>query len=85
MNSDDRERYDRMDRELEFLLRVSSEHTLQIERNSRQIQEVHQQTSAEIRELGGYLTQLARIVQDTHERLNTVIATVERHFSNGKR
>jgi TolA-binding protein len=80
MTPEDRERYDRIDHQLEYLVRVSAEHTQQIEQHSRQIQEV----TGEIRELGGYLTRLARFVQDTHERLNAVIATVERHFSNGK-
>ena len=63
-----------LSQELSRLEKIVASHSTQIEANS-----------AQISELGRYLLNLAHIVQHTDERLNAVIAMVERRFGNGER
>ncbi len=109
MTHEEKDRYERIDRVLEFLANnqaalsahhahFSSEldklkeiigmHTTQIQAQGKQIEAQGKQ----IAELGNYVLRLGRIVEEqaaaqarTDERLNALIAVVERYFSNGRK
>lgn len=63
----------------------------QIDRNSAQIAEqaartdqLWAETRSELRQLGGFMAQLAPHVQETLQRLDAVIVVLDRHLSNGR-
>ena len=62
-----------LSQELSRLEKIVATHSAQIEAHTVQIAE-----------LGRYLLNLAHIVERTDERLNAVIALVERKFANGQ-
>lgn len=73
-------RLDRLEGTIEAQGARIEAHSAQIAAHSTQIGELR----AEISELGRYVLQLARIVESTNDRINAVIAVVERHFGNGR-
>jgi len=106
MTPEEKERYDRIDRQLESLVthqaqlssdlgeleRITAVHSQQIAQQGEQIARHSQQ----IAELGGHVQsltdtvlRLARIVDERDRqagaKINSLIAVVERYFSNGKK
>ncbi|MBI3940833.1 MAG: hypothetical protein HY315_08360 [Acidobacteria bacterium] len=100
------ERFERIERQIEFLASHQAQLTATVERHSEQIGQLSEQVgqlSGRVGDLGEFLLRTARIVEDlarrteegfnrvaqaqqrTDERLNILIAVVERYFSNGKK
>jgi hypothetical protein len=109
MTPEEKDRYERIDRVLEFLANnqaqlsvelhklkeITGMHTAQIQAQGKQIEEQGKQIGAQgkqIGELGNLMLRLGHIVEEqasaqtrTDERLNALIATVERYLSNGRK
>ncbi len=97
MTPEERERYDRIDRQLEFLAahqaQLSSDLTIQQQitaKHDEQISRLEQQIVKQgehVQSLTDNVLRLARVVDErdrqTSEKLNALIAVVERYFSNG--
>ncbi len=105
MTPEERERYDRIDRQLEFLAahqaqlssdlviqqQITAKHDEQITRLEQQIARHSEQIAKQgehVQSLTDNVLRLARVVDErdrqTSEKLNALIAVVERYFSNGK-
>ena len=91
MTPEERERYDRIDRQLEFVANNVASHDAQITENSKQIGQlvdVMLSLTRVVEEQGRStderFRELAESQRHTGERLSALINVVERYFSNGR-
>ncbi len=88
MTPEERERYDRIDRQLEFLAAHQAQltsniasHDAQIAENSRQIAQHSQQIAEHSRQIGqlvGVMASMAHIVEDTDEHFKALAESQRR-------
>ena len=108
MTPEERDRYERIDRTLEFLANNQAQLSVELGRLSAELDKLKEVTGMhstqieaqgklieaqgkQIGELGNFILRLGHVVEEqvaaqarTDERLNVLIAVVERYFSNGR-
>ncbi len=87
------ERFERIERQLEFIASIQAQNSAQIDANSRNIAQLADLTlrigrivetqAGHIDALTQRMDQLAQAQARTEDRLNALIIVVERYFSNG--
>ncbi len=102
MTPEERDRYERIDRVLEFLANSQTQRSAELGKLSAELDKLKEITGMhtaqiaaqgkQIGELGNFVLRLGHVVEEqtsaqtrTDERLNALIAAVERYLSNGRK